>query len=218
MELFRSQPDQAHALSPFYDKGELIWKPVEVLEYDLETKKFKVRAMHSNAVKEVQRLSLLFLDEDQEAFKNRVKMCKTLQSQVEAELRFTDLVDSISSEKVSVLLKETRYNFLKKSMRDKNKYNIDKAYSTFKYLIRIVEEEYIRQMKKCIVLKDMTSVDTHDKYKSMKIPIRLPAKTVPYSGVVVNISSFVDPTTDRPYNYIERSEQIRNLHWCTDPD
>jgi hypothetical protein len=62
-------------------------------------------------------------------------MCKTLQSQVEAELRFTDLVDSISSEKVSVLLKETRYNFLKKSMRDKNKYNIDKAYSTFKYLI-----------------------------------------------------------------------------------
>ena len=60
-------------------------------------------------------------------------------------------------------------------MRDKNKYDIDKAYSTFKYLIRIVEEEYIRQMKKCIILKDMQNVDTHEKFKSMKIPVRLPA-------------------------------------------
>jgi len=77
-------------------------------------------------------------------------------------------------------------------MRDKNKYNIDKAYPTFKYLIWIVEEEYIRQMKKCIILKDMQSVDTHDKYKALKIPIRLPAKTVPYSGVVVNITEYVD--------------------------
>lgn len=91
-------------------------------------------------------------------------------------------------------------------MRDKNKYNIDKAYSTFKYLIWIVEEEYIRQMKKCIILKDMQNVDTHDKYKALKIPIWLPARTVPYSGVVVQISDFIDPNTDRPYSYTERSE------------
>jgi hypothetical protein len=52
----------------------------------------------------------------------------------------------------------------------------------------------------------MQSVETHNKYKSLKIPIRLNAKTVPYSGVVVQISDFVDPQTDRPYNYIERSE------------
>ena len=91
----------------------------------------------------MQRLSLLFLDEDREKFKERVKGCKQRQKQVEAELRFTDLVDSISTEKVSVVSTAVRYNFLKKSMREKNKYNLEKVYSTFKHLITIVEEEYI---------------------------------------------------------------------------
>jgi len=77
-------------------------------------------------------------------------------------------------------------------MRDKNKFNIDTAYPTIKHLIWIAEEEYIRQMKKCIILKDMRSVDTHDKYKSMKIPIWLPAITVPYRGLVVDIKTFDD--------------------------
>jgi hypothetical protein len=56
-------------------------------------------------------------------------------------------------------------------------------------------------MKKCIILRDMQSVDSHDKYKTLKIPIRLPATTVPYSGVVVNITDFVDQETG-PYNYV----------------
>lgn len=53
----------------------------------------------------------------------------------------------------------------------------------------------------------MQSVDSHDKYKTLKIPIRLPATTVPYSGVVVNITDFVDQETG-PYNYVYWSQAI----------
>jgi len=52
-EIFKSKPGQAHGLSPIYDKGEYIWKPVEILEYDYATKKFKVRVLSSGNIKEV---------------------------------------------------------------------------------------------------------------------------------------------------------------------
>lgn len=68
-EIFNSKPDQAHGLSPIYEKGEYIWKPVQILDYDAAHKKFKVKVISTGNIKFVQRLSLLFLDEDQEAFK-----------------------------------------------------------------------------------------------------------------------------------------------------
>ena len=93
--------------------------------------------------------------EDPNLFKSRVNFCKDRQAIVEAELRFTNLVDQIPSDQVSVLSKERRYNFLSKCVRESDKFDPDKVYATFKNLIRVVEEEYVRQMKKCIVLKEM---------------------------------------------------------------
>ena len=88
------------------------------------------------------------------------------------------------SDKVSVLSKERRYNFLKKCVRESDKYDPDKVYNTFKHLMRVVEEEYIRQMKKCIILRDMQNHESHAKYEGMKIPVRLPAVAAPYIGVI----------------------------------
>jgi hypothetical protein len=73
-------------------------------------------------------------------------------------------VDSIPSDKVSVLSKEHRYNFLSKCVRESDKFDPDRVYNTFKYLMRVVEEEYIRQMKKCIILKEMQDSDNHAKF------------------------------------------------------
>lgn len=103
---------------------------------------------------------------------------------MEAELRFTNLVDAISSDKVSVLSKERRYNFLHKCIRNKDKYDPDSVYGAFKHLMRVVEEEYIRQMKKCIILKEMQDPAMTSKFAKLKIPLRLPQKTAPYCGVV----------------------------------
>jgi hypothetical protein len=92
----------------------------------------------------VTRLSLLFFDEDPDLFRKRVNQCKERQAIVEAELRFTNLIDSIPSDQVSALSKERRYNFLSKCVRESDKFDPEKVYATFKHLMRVVEEEYVR--------------------------------------------------------------------------
>ncbi|PCI27097.1 hypothetical protein COB52_05360 [Candidatus Kaiserbacteria bacterium] len=144
LDYCHNRPMEAHALSPVFEGNDYVWKPVRVIDYDYKQKKWKVVVSHTNQIKFVTRLSLLFLSEDPETFKKRVNQCKHRQTIVEAEQRFTALVDSIPAEKVSVLSKERRYNFLSKCIREKDKFEADKVYNTFKHLMRIVEEEYCR--------------------------------------------------------------------------
>lgn len=151
----QARPDQPHALSPVYEDKEYVWRPVKVLDYDHKEAKYKVQVFTTGQEKLVTRLSLLFFDEDPDLFRERVNQCKERQATVEAELRFTNHVDSIPSDQVSVLSKERRYNFLSKCVRESDKFDPDKVYNTFKHLMRVVEEEYVRQMKKCIVLREM---------------------------------------------------------------
>ena len=114
----QAKPDVVHALSPTYDNYEYVWKPVYVIDY--VNNRWRVKDSATGHIKNVTRLSLLFLDEDPQAFLKRVKDCKMLQKQVNDELMFTSLVDSISPDNVSVLSKQKRFNILKKSVREKN--------------------------------------------------------------------------------------------------
>lgn len=70
-------------------------------------------------------------------------------------------MDQVPTASVSTLSKERRLYFLSKSVRESDKFNPDKVYETFKKLLRVVEEEYIRQMKKCVILKDMEDPANH---------------------------------------------------------
>lgn len=140
--------------------------------------------MHSKQEKLVTRLSLLFYAEDPELFKERVNLCKTRQKNVEAELRFTALVDSIPPDAVSILSKERRESFLKKCISENDKFESSAVYNTFSNLMRVVQEEYIRQMKKCIVMKEMHDPSQFAKFEKLKVPIRINKKTSPYFGVV----------------------------------
>jgi len=73
----RARPDQCHAISPVFEAGEYGWKPVRVVDYDEATNKFKVFVGDSTtSAKMVTRLSLLFYEEDPEAFRERVNLCK----------------------------------------------------------------------------------------------------------------------------------------------
>lgn len=200
----QDKPDQVHALSPTYENYEYVWKPVYVLDYLNE--RWKVKDQKSGQTKYVTRLSLLFIDEDPTAFLKRVKDCKTLQQNVNAELMFTALVDSISPDKVSILSKERRFNLLKKSMREKTDVGKEQIAGTFKKLLRIVEEEYVRQMKKCIILRDMQSVGTHGRFTDLKVPIRLPSRSAPYLAVV--------PIPK--YDFEAHSKKFYYNHWNKD--
>jgi hypothetical protein len=100
-----ARPGQAHALSPVYQGYEYCWKPVEVLSYEYKESKYRVRVIATGQEKLVTRLSLLFFNEDPDKFKERVNQCKRRKEIVEAELRFTDLVDSVPTDQVSTLSK-----------------------------------------------------------------------------------------------------------------
>lgn len=200
----QAKPDQVHALSPTYENYEYVWRPVYVLDY--VNKRWKVKDQSTGQIKFVTRLSLLFLDEDPQAFLKRVKDCKMLQKQVNDELRFTSLVDSISADNVSILSKQRRFNLLKKSMREKTDIGREKIAETFKHLLRVVEEEYVRQMKKCIILKEMQNYNTHDRFNNLKIPIRLPSRSAPYLAVV--------PIPK--YSYTTNYHKFAEKHWNKD--
>jgi hypothetical protein len=58
-------------------------------------------------------------------------------------------------------------------VRESDKFNPDKIFGTFKNLLRVVEEEYIRQMKKCVILKEMEDPENYAKFERLKVPIRL---------------------------------------------
>jgi hypothetical protein len=76
MEEFKSNPGQAHGLSPIYQDYDYCWKPIEIVDYDYKEKKFLVRVCATGQEKYVTRLSLLFFQEDPEKFKQRVNECK----------------------------------------------------------------------------------------------------------------------------------------------
>lgn len=71
---------------------------MSVTDYNYKEKKFVVIVYNTGQEKLVTRLSLLFFDESPDLFRERVNMCKERQAIVEAELRFTNLVDSIPSD------------------------------------------------------------------------------------------------------------------------
>jgi len=202
------RPDEPHALSPMYVDKEYTWRPVKVVGYNWTDHKFKVVSTGPKPVeKEVTRLSLLFYAEDPDAFKERVSLCKMHQFNVETELRFTSYVDSIPADAVSVLTRDRRENFLAKCMRENDKFDADTVYHTFTNLMRVVQEEFVRQMKKCIVLKDMGDPANHSRFAKLKIPNRLSKKTAPYFGVV----------RCQKYNFIYYQNEILRQHWCSDP-
>ena len=139
------------------------------------------------------------------AFRQRVDECKQRQRNVEAELRFTALIDSQPSDSVSVLSQERRRQFLSKCMASNQALDPDFVMKQFQPLMRVVEEEYKRQMKKCVLLKQMEDPANHDQFLKMKVPVRLTKTTKPYFGVV----------TLPKYPFAQYQNEILHVHWCT---
>ena len=74
--------------------------------------------------------------------------------------------------------------------------------------MRVVQEEYIRQMKKCIVMQEMHNPHNFARFFQCKVPSRLNKYTYPYFGVVAS----------KKYNYMKYKSRILNGHWCSNAD
>jgi hypothetical protein len=76
------------------------------------------------------------------------------------------------------------------------------------HLLRVVKEEYVRQMKKCIILQEMNDPENKEKFDKKKIPIRIQKKTAPYFGVVKCAK----------YNFRDNRAIVEGTHCFSDRD
>jgi hypothetical protein len=93
-------------------------------------------------------------------------------------------------------------------MSENKNFNADFVLQQFTSLMRVVQEEYVRQMKKCIVMKQMQDPSCHDRFIKMKVPVRLNKRTSPYFGVV----------RCPKYKFADYQNEILHVHWCSDED
>jgi len=189
VEKCNENPEVTHAKCPFYEVDKYIWLPVKVLEYDKGKKKFLVKMIDKGIQKHVDRLSLLFDLEDKMKFKDRVLLCKHYQKRAEDEIRFQNYAESIGDERVSILSPEweraIQNKVLDKKRMREEEYNWGLV--QFKKAIRTAEAEYLREMKKCIVLREMMDEKNHEKFKNKRIKLRRNKKVIPYLGIIGKI-------------------------------
>jgi hypothetical protein len=118
------------------------------------------------------------------------------------------MVDSVPTDAVSTLSAERCESFRRKCTSQYDDFDPTLIYKNFMHLIRVVKEEYIRQMKKCIILQEMNDPANAEKFNRKRIPLRLTKKTYPYFGCVKAVS----------YKFWEMRAKIEEKHWCSDPD
>ena len=190
-----------HAKSPVYDSGNYAWEAVDLLGYDKLEKKFHVRICNSGIEKKVQRLAIMFLDEDAKQFELRVSQARELQANFDTESRFIDLVDNVPADTVSQLQKKIKENIMKKTTFELK--HTDKYKEIIKHLLVIVEEEYVRAMKKCVILLKMQDPKNDPEFIVKKVRIKRERKVVPEFGNV-RIPS---------HNYLQTKAMLEEEHW-----
>ena len=164
-----------HGLSPVYDGKGYVWKQVKVLDCDPIKNKYKVQMLYNGKIKWVTRLSLLFTKESKDMFLQRLNECKKIKVMVEEELRFQEYVDNMPVHNFHELSVETWEKICseKYALNKIVKSEDPKLEEGVKYQQKIVALEYLRQMKKSFLIKDMANTFSHSYYQKSLIPIKL---------------------------------------------
>jgi hypothetical protein len=141
-------PERTHARCPFYRNGKYVWLPVKVLSYNDEEGRYLVKHVENGVQKYVERLSLLFDQEDKNQFKERIYQCKYYQRRAEDEIRFQNYAETIPLEKVSILSQKWIENILQKTLPSRRKVREDEQamlISGGNRMIKTVEAEYVQR-------------------------------------------------------------------------
>ncbi len=163
----------------------------KVLDYDEEKMKYKVCFLHSDQVKYVSRLSLLFFNENRGEFEYRKYLCEKRRSNVDEFLLFTRYIDNIPDELVSKLNsfweKKILYflKFQTRRLAQKINYIFSNSRPSFIREIKVVRQDYLRQMKKCRILLEMQVQEYEATFELRSLKIRPFYKSIktPFSGI-----------------------------------
>jgi dynein heavy chain len=177
------------------------------LSYDEHSKKFLVKQVDSGVQKSVERLSLLFDEEDRNQFKDRVQQAKYYQKRAEDEMRFQNYAEQVSNQNVSTLSRAWIRDILTKTFIKRRKTKDDDvayAESLANKIIYTVEAEYLREMKKCYVLSEMKDKNNKDKFLKLKIAIRKEIRKIPYFGTIGRLPSL-------PFYHMRSNQLMKKL-------
>ena len=172
----KEKPDESHGLSPVFENGDYVWRHLSVIDYDSKIKKFQVKMMHDKSTKWISRLALLFHNEDKALFIRRINESKKLKKHFEYDHKFQEYLSNIPKQNFIKLPQTFWYKIEERLGKSNNLYFLE-------YQRRLVEEDFIRQMKKCFIFYDMQNTVSHKFYFNKKLPIKFCVKAVPYYGV-----------------------------------
>lgn len=181
----QQDPENTHAHCPFYQNDKYIWLPVKVLEYNQG--RFLVKLKDGSFQKEVERLSLLFDEEDKNLFKKRVQLAKHYHKRAEDEIRFQTYTEKVSEEQVSKLSEDWIKNIQEKALVRRKKYTEDElvwAKHLSNKIMNTVRAEYIREMKNMVVLNEMKDRKNHQKFQELRIQVRKEEVHIPLYGTI----------------------------------
>ncbi|OMJ85003.1 hypothetical protein SteCoe_13780 [Stentor coeruleus] len=205
LQFYREKPPP-HGKSPIFEQGVYRWEDIELLGY--ENNKFKVRVVKTDAIKRVQRLAIRFNDEDESEFEARVSQARELQGYFESEMRFLDCIDDVSAEKVSELSRDIKYKIIHKAQATYKAGRDKDQTESIKVLMKVVEDEYVRSMKKWIILLRMRDPNNDGEFIAKRIVIRRPKYIAPYYG-----------TLRIPMHpYIKNRKKVEEIHWYRMPE
>lgn len=95
-----------------------------MLSYETETRTFSIEFTHQRKQKLVQRLSVLFDDEDEGKFHERVERCHEARLKNLAIRRYTEFVDSQPATTFSPIRQSTLHGVVSKLMRNSDEVHL----------------------------------------------------------------------------------------------
>ena len=95
------------AQTPYYHSGEWIWRSVIVLSYDSKTKKYEVQFHPMGIIKHVNRLKLMFDQEDHVKFMERRNLAENAREEAKRIMRLDYFISKQPKESVRIIRKES---------------------------------------------------------------------------------------------------------------
>lgn len=178
LDICKDNTKDYDGVSPVFENNDYVWRQVKVLSYDEEKEKYKVIFLHSDQIKYVSRLSLLFFNENRAEFEYRKYLCEKRRTTVDEYILFTRYLDNIPEEIVSRLnpLWERKiFYFLKfvtKRLAAKFNYIFSNNNLSFVREIKTVRQDYLRQMKKCRIILEMSEEENEAKFEERSLRTR----------------------------------------------
>lgn len=142
-------------------------------------------------------------------------LCKEYQRRAEDEIRFQDYAEQIPDNKVSVLSEDWVRHIKKKSAPKKRSRLSDEEIGWQRQMtekiLNTVRAEYVREMKKCMVLSEMKDKKTHKKFNDLRINLRKETHQVNYYGTIRKLDyerSFIKLQGDLALNHTTRDSKL----------